>query len=93
MIRTLKDNGYKAETLQESIKTFDYVAELIFGDNVKVNHFYYGDNCDMADVVLDNGEYAHFCIYSKGTHLTGYTLSNESMKQMIQLTVNDPCYK
>ena len=86
-----KANGYKAESIQGMIKTFEKVAARLF-PGCLVRHFYYGDRLDMADIVLGNGHYAHFNVTAKRVSLTGFTLSYEERDKAASMTHRDECY-
>ena len=86
-----KTNGYKAEGLQKMITRFEKVAADLF-PGCTIRHFYYGDYTDMVDIVLGDGNYAHFNIYSKRVSLCGYSLTSEQMQKCASMTHNDECY-
>lgn len=86
-----KTNGYKAEKLQKMICRFEKVAADLF-PGCTVKHFYYGDDTDMVDIILGEGNYAHFCIYAKRISLCGYTLTTEQFEKCESMTHKDECY-
>ena len=88
MIIKIQDNGYKAEALQKMIALFNTAAEKVFGD-CEVEHFYYGDTWDMADIRLPNGNYGHFNIGRDQVTLSGYTASCDNYERLQTLTLND----
>ena len=83
-----KDNGYKAEAIQHMIKKFNKAAALLFS-GCTVQHFYYGDTLDMANIVLSPGRYAQFNISARRVSLCGYTCSNEDLEKFGSMTHND----
>lgn len=90
-----KSNGYKAEAIQTMIRKFEKAAAFLF-PGCTVRHFYYGDTCDMVDVVdvvLRPGRYAHFNITAKRVSLCGYKCSSTELEQFGQLTHNDERYR
>lgn len=91
MNKSTKTNGFKAEGLQELIAIFDKAAENIFGD-CSVEHFYYGDNVDMVDIILPDKHYAHFTITKKRVSFHGHTCTWEEYDKFTQLTFNDELY-
>lgn len=92
MTITIKDNGFKAEKIQDMVAVFNTAAEKVFGEG-EIEHFYYGDACDMADIRLPNGNYGHYCIGANRVSFTGYTASCENYSKMATLTYNDECYR
>lgn len=86
-----KTNGYKAEGLQTMIARFEKAAAELF-PGCTVEHFYYGDHLDMADLILGEGNYAHFNIYEKRVSLCGYTLTNDQHAKCGSMTHNDECF-
>jgi len=92
-----QDNGYTAAAVQPMIETFEKVAAKLF-PGCTVRHFYYGDELDMADIVLKKTRvspsyYAHFCISKNRVSLNGYTCDDESLMQFRSMTYNDECFK
>ncbi len=57
-----------------------------------MNHFYYGDHLDMADILLEPGRYAHFNVSANRVSLCGYTCSDDDLKKFESLTYRDECY-
>lgn len=86
-----KTNGYKAEKLQPMIKRFDKVAADLF-PGCTVEHFYYGDRCDMADISVRPGIYCHFNIYENRVSMNGYTGMPEDCRKFEMMTYNDELY-
>ena len=87
-----KTNGYKAEKLQKMISLFEKAAENLF-PGCTVEHFYYGDHCDMVDLLIsDSHHYASFNIYENRISLCGYTCSNEELVEFESMTYRDECY-
>lgn len=86
-----KSNGYKAEILQPMINTFETAAIKVYPE-CTINHFYYGDACDMVTLLLENNQYAHFNIYKNRVSLTGYTCSDENLSKFESMTYKDECY-
>lgn len=85
---TIKDNGYKAEEVQGMIRKFEIAAAQLFPD-CTMQHFYYGDGLDMADLVLGSGRYAHFSITAGCVSLGGYICSDEDLEKLGRMTHND----
>ena len=85
-----KTNGYQAVGLQDLIAKFEKVAGKLF-PGCTVSHFYYGDHCDMADLIIGD-DYAHFCIYSTRVSLTGYTCSDINLRKFESMTYRDELY-
>lgn len=88
---TVKDNGYKAEGLQEMIQSFNTAAAKLF-PGCEVEHFYYGDNCSFSDIRLGNGHYGHFSISAKRVGLGGYTCTSGQLAAFKRMTYKDECY-
>lgn len=88
------DNGYKAEGLQDMLATFNRAAEKLLGaENIKlIEHFYYGDNLSMTDIVLQDRHYGQYGITAKGVHFNGHTCTNEEYRLLRTLTHDDPCH-
>lgn len=86
-------NGYKAEKLQNMISRFDKAVKLLWKrEIVKVEHFYYGDDCDMVTIHTENG-YAHFNLTQKRVALTGLSSSNDVEYNLFkEITYRDGCY-
>lgn len=65
---TIKDNGYRAEGVQGTIRAFERAAVQLF-PGCTIQHFYYGNGLSMTDLVLGPGRYAHFNIAAdRGRH-------------------------
>lgn len=77
---TIKDNGYKAERLQDMIRKFERAAAQLF-PGCTMQHFYYGDGLSMTDLVLGPSRYAHFNIAADRVSLGGYTCSDEDLEK------------
>ena len=84
-------NGYTAEGLQEMIARFDKVAADLF-PGCTVEHFYYGDSLDMADIIIGGGHYCHFNITAKRVRLNGLTGTDEDVRKWESMTYNDDLY-
>lgn len=93
MTITVKTNGYQADDLQTNIALFNKATEKLF-PNCTVEHFYYGDNIDMADIYLnDEGKhYAQYTITRKVVSLGGYTCTHEQLETFMSMTMNDWLY-
>lgn len=93
---TTKDNGFKVSNeLEKVIARFEEVAIERFGrENIeKIEHFYYTDKMSMTDIILVNDrDYAHFNIYTKGVYFSGHTCTEEEYKIFTSLCWNDECY-
>lgn len=87
-----QSNGYKAEGIQHMIRKLEKAAELLF-PGCTVRHFYYGDELDMVDVVLDKERYAHFNITASRVSLGGYECSSDDLIMFGRMTFNDECYE
>lgn len=85
-----KTNGYTNHEAAEMIDRFNKAAEKLF-PNCKVEHFYYGDRLDYADIIIDGG-CAHFSITAKRVGLGGYTCSFETLKLFESMTYRDELY-
>ena len=86
-----KTNGYKAEGLQEMIRRFEKVAADLF-PGCTVEHFYYGDYLDMADIIIGNGNYCHFNITAKRVSMNGLTGMPEDVRKWESMTYRDELY-
>ncbi|HMM32389.1 MAG TPA: hypothetical protein PKB13_11515 [Clostridia bacterium] len=86
-----KTNGYTAQGIQPMITKFEQAAQKLFPDGT-MNHFYYGDHLDMADILLEPGRYAHFNVSANRVSLCGYTCSDDDLKKFESLTYRDECY-
>ena len=88
-----KTNGYKAEKLQNMISRFNKAVKLLWKhETVTVEHFYYGDECDMITIHTENG-YAHFNLTQKRVALTGLSASNDVEYNLFkELTYRDGFY-
>lgn len=88
---TIKDNGYKAERLQDMIRKFERAAAQLF-PGCTMQHFYYGDGLSMTDLALGPSRYAHFNIAADRVSLGGYTCSDEDLEKLGHMTYNDELY-
>lgn len=86
-----KTNGYTNHEAAEMIDRFNRAAEKLF-PNCKIEHFYYGDRLDMADIILDGFGYAHFGITANRVSLGGYTCHPETLKLFESMTYRDELY-
>lgn len=88
-----QDNGYKAEKLQNMISRFNKAVKVLWKrEAVTVEHFYYGDDCDMITIRTENG-YAHFNLTQKRVSLNGLSAStNEEYNLFKELTYRDGYY-
>ena len=86
-----KDNGYKAEGLQDMISKFEKVAGLLFPD-CTVKHFYYGDYLDFADIILDSGSYGSFNITAHRVSFNSHTCSEDEYKKFTMMTHKDELF-
>lgn len=86
-----KTNGYTADGLQGIIAKFEKAAAILF-PGCTIEHFYYGDRLDMADIMVRPGDYAHFNIYASSVRLNGYTGTDEDCRKYEKLTYNDELY-
>lgn len=88
-----KTNGYKAEKLQNMISRFDKAVKILWKrEAVTVEHFYYGDDCDMVTIRTEKG-YAHFNITQKRVALTGFSASNNVEYNLFkEITYRDGCF-
>ena len=86
-----KTNGYAADGIQKMIRLFEEVAESLF-PNCTVRHFYYGDYLDMADLVIQPGEYCHFNIRENRVSINGFCGSRENVWKFESMTYNDEIY-
>lgn len=86
-------NGYKAEKLQNMISRFNKAVKLLWKrEAVKVEHFYYGDDCDMVTIHTEKG-YAHFNITQKRVSLTGLSAADDVEYNLFkEITYRDECY-
>jgi hypothetical protein len=91
MKTTIKTNGFTAEDEQDMIYKFERAAEKLFPD-CTINHFYYGNHLDMADLLIAPRGYAHFNITKNRVSLCGYTCSSENLAKLGSLTYRDECY-
>lgn len=90
---TTKTNGYKAEKLQNMISRFDKAVKILWKrGTVTVEHFYYGDECDMVTIHTEKG-YAHFNITQKRVALNGFSASDDVEYNLFkEITYRDECY-
>lgn len=87
-----KTNGYQALTLQPMIARFEKVAVQFF-PGCTVRHFYYGDHLDMADIILDDGDYGYFNITADRVSLNSHACSTDEIWHKFQsMTHNDECF-
>ena len=87
-----KTNGYEAEEIQKMIGIFEKVAEILF-PSCTIQHFYYGDHLDMADLYIGEGrQYAHFNIRANRVSLNGYEVNEENYRKIGSMTYKDECY-
>ncbi len=86
-----KDNGFKAEGIQGMIKQFEKAAEILF-PGCTVHHFYYGDGIDMADIILESKNYAHFNISKNRVSFNGHSCTFEEYEKFASMTYNDECF-
>lgn len=71
-------NGYTNDAYASTFERFNDMAAKNF-PSATVKHFFYGDHISMADIVLEDGHYAHFNVSKGRISLTGYTCSNEEL--------------
>lgn len=88
---TIKDNGYRAEGVQGTIRAFERAAVQLF-PGCTIQHFYYGNGLSMTDLVLGPSQYAHFDISANRVSLGGYTCSEEDLEKLGNMTHNDRLY-
>lgn len=93
MTMTVKDNGYKAEGLQNMINAFNNAVEKLF-EKCELEHFYYGDYLDMVDLRTGTNSIGHFNITRNRVSFSGCTCETDLIyKNFTRLTYNDECFK
>jgi len=86
----VKSNGYALES-----KFYDFIHEVqnkaieIFGNELLMfRHFYYGERLDMFDIVLKDGNYCNYEVYSNGVvHAGGHSYTSEQHSKFKALEV------
>lgn len=92
-----KTNGYKAEKLQGMISRFNKAVKILWhgpiGKDVTVEHFYYGDDCDMIRIKTATG-YACYNLTQKRVSLGSLTANDEVEFNLFkEMTYRDGCYQ
>lgn len=79
IVRFTKTNGYTLSSeFSANIEEWESNLHSIFGNELMIiEHFYYGDKLDMADVILKDGNYMQYNIGEKHIHCTGHTCTHE----------------
>lgn len=79
IVRFTKTNGYiLSEEFNANIKEWETSLQNVFGNDVMIiEHFYYGDKLDMADVILKDGNYMQYNIGEKHIRCSGHTCTHE----------------
>ena len=79
IVRFTKTNGYTlSKEFTANIEEWETSLQNIFGNEVMIiEHFYYGDKLDMADVILKDGNYMPYNIGEKYIHCTGHTCTHK----------------
>lgn len=79
IVRFTKTNGYTlSNEFSANIEEWENKLQSIFGNELMIiEHFYYGDKLDMADVILKDGNYMQYNIREKHIHCTGHTCTRE----------------
>lgn len=79
IVRFTKTNGYTLSSeFSTNIKELENKLQNIFGNELMIiEHFYYGDKLDMADVILKDGNYMRYNIGEKHIHCTGHNCTHE----------------
>ena len=79
IVRFTKTNGYTLNNeFSTNIEEWENKLQSIFGNELMIiEHFYYGDKLDMADVILKDGNYMQYNIGEKHIHCTGHTCTHE----------------
>lgn len=79
IVRFTKTNGYTLSSeFSANIEEWENKLQSIFGNELMIiEHFYYGDKLDMADVILKDGNYMQYNIGEKHIHCTGHTCTHE----------------
>ena len=94
MKNTIKTN---CETLLDEVAYMSNVlltaAVKLFGDEIEVSQFYYGERLNMVDIYTKDG-YGHFNVTSRRVSLCGLTAkTNEFYHGLCLLTYRDECYE
>lgn len=79
IVKFTKTNGYAlSNNFLTNIEEWENKLQSIFGNELMIiEHFYYGNKLDMADVILKDGNYMQFNIGEKHIHCTGHTCTHE----------------
>lgn len=79
IVRFTKTNGYVlSEEFTANIEAWENALREIFGNELMIiEHFYYGNKLDMANVILKDGNYMQYNIGEKRIHCTGRTCTHE----------------
>ena len=87
-----KTNGYRAAALQGMIGKFVKAAGILF-PGCKMRHFYYGDDLDMVDIVLQNGDYGCFNITEKRVSFNSHCGDGENIRKFESMTYRDELFE
>lgn len=87
----IKSNGYSAPKLQNMISVFQSAAGNLFPE-CTIRHFYYGDDLDMADIILPNGDYGYFNITANRVSFNSHCGDSENIRKFEKLTFRDECF-
>ena len=87
----IKSNGYSAPSLQDMISVFESAASNLFPE-CTIRHFYYGDDLDMADVLLPNGDYGYFNITKNRVSFNSHCGKSENIRKFESMTYRDECF-
>ena len=84
VVRFTKTNGYKlSEEFNANIEAWETALQETLGNEVMIiEHFYYGDTLDMANVKLKDGNYMNYNINAKHVSCTGHTCTFEQLAKL-----------
>lgn len=79
IVKFTKTNGYTlSKEFTTNIEEWENTLQNVFRNEVMIiEHFYYGDKLDMADVILKDGNYMQYNIGENHIHCTGHECTHE----------------
>ena len=87
IVRFVKTNGYTLnERFLSNIEEWERRLQEIFENELLIiTHFYYGDELDMVDVVLKDGNYMRYNITEKSVGCSGHTCTKQQYQKFVLL--------
>lgn len=79
IVKFVKTNGFQPDKkIIANIKEWEKSLFNIFKNEIMIiEHFYYGNHLDMADVILKDGNYMQYNIREKNIRCSGHVCTHE----------------